>query len=87
MALNSTENKSNIRAIKYNIQSIARDAILEIFGVGTAEQSMGKLFGILDLSTKLGTNDLTVTVAFKDLVKAKKAWEKFQEENRLGEEK
>ena len=79
MAINSNENKSNIRAIKYNIQSVARDAILEIFGVGTAEQSMGKLFGILDLSTKLGTNDLTVTIKFSDLVKSKKAWEEFQE--------
>ena len=76
---NSNENKSNIRAMKYNIQAIAKDAILEIFGVGTAEQSMGKMFGILDLSTKLGTNDLTVTVKFSDLIKAKKDWEAFQE--------
>jgi|TARA_R110000796_G_scaffold50451_6_gene119293 hypothetical protein len=71
--------KDNLRALKFNIQTIARDAILEIFGVGTAEQSMGKMFGILDLSTKLGTNDLTVTVKFSDLVKAKKEWEAFQE--------
>ena len=81
MAINSNENKSNIRAMKYNIQAIAKDAILEIFGVGTAEQSMGKMFGILDLSTKLGTNDLTVTVRFSDLIKAKKAWEEFQMEH------
>lgn len=61
-------------AVKLSIQAICKEAILGVFGTDDESACINKLHTGIELADKLRIQDGTITISFKELRAAKKAY-------------
>lgn len=75
----------DIKAIELVIKDTMREAIIGIVGIEETDEMLYKMHTAIDMATKLRIKDLDLTITLKQLVKAKKEYEKQNEVDDIDE--